>query len=97
MVLAFHRALACYPYTSVEMVMYTSQFFRVDYVRVKCRILGSTSETGCAQKRKIFRGSFSEAVSLDVGFARECVRETKPSGSSLALCAQSLELLRLLM
>lgn len=97
MVLVFHRTLAFYPYTRVEMVIYASQFFRVDHVRVKCQILASTSETECTQKRKVFLDSSSEAVSLDMGFAHECIRETKPSSSSLALCAQSLELLRLLM
>lgn len=80
MVLVFHRTLVFYPCIRVEMVTYASHFFRVGYVRV---IVGSTSETKCTQKRKVFLDSLSEAVSLDMGFAHECIRETKPSSSPL--------------
>lgn len=56
--LAFTEPLLFTHNTRAEMVTYASQFFRVGYIRVQCQILGSTSETKCAQKRKGFPSSF---------------------------------------
>ena len=56
-VLAFTEPLLFTHNTRVEMVVYASQFFRVDYIRVQCQILGPTSEAKCAQKRKGFPSS----------------------------------------
>lgn len=95
--LAFTEPLLFTHNTRVEMVACGRWFFRVDYIRVQGHNLGSTSEGKCAQKRKGFPSSFSEAVSLDMGFKHECTWETKPRSRSLALCAQSPELLRQLM
>lgn len=95
--LAFTEPLLFAHNARAAVVTYSSQFFRVGYIRVQCQILGSTSEAKCARERKGFPSSFSEAVSPDMGFVHEYTWETKPSSHSLALCAPSLKLLRLLM